>query len=89
MTEKVDNNIILLVKTTLVVSWQNLFRIKAIFTQYWRAFLSPGKSYWIGLLFTDKNSCGGAISVTEQSCAAPISQVENHIRQVFILSTIV
>lgn len=89
MTEKVDNNIILLVKTTLVVSWQNLLRIKAIFTQYQIAFMSPQKSYWKGILFTNKNSCGGAISVTEKSCAAPISQVENHIRQVFILSTIV
>lgn len=89
MTEKVDNNIILLVKTTRVVSWQNLLRIKAIFTQYQIAFMSPQKSYWIGILFTNKNSCGGAISVTEKSCAAPISQVENHIRQVFILSTIV
>ena len=89
MTEKVDNNIILLVKTTLVVSWQNLLRIKAIFAQYQIAFMSPQKSYWIGILFTNKNSCGGAISVTEKSCAAPISHVENHIRQVFILSTIV
>lgn len=64
-TEKVDNNIILLVKTTLVVSWQNLLRIKAIFTQYRIAFMSPRKSYWIGLLFTNKNICGGAISVSE------------------------
>ena len=78
MTEKVDNDYFS-GKDHTGSLLAKVVTIKAIFTLYQIAFMSPWTTCWTGLLFTHNNSSGDAISVTEQSCAAPISKVEYHI----------